>query len=197
MPKTAEVFVDSYYAGIVDDFDGTFQSLDLEPGQHEIVVWAPGHRSIRQKLYLQPGRTHRIAESMQQLEPGEPGEPRPEPPEGAEERRPPFYGPDRGEQPVPRGRQPLPPDQAPPRPERPEVAPQNLGQLVMRIQPAGTTVLIDGEEWRGPEERRLVVRLTPGEHTVEVRKEGYQAFTTTVWITAGEPVTLNVSLLEK
>ncbi|MFB3853783.1 MAG: PEGA domain-containing protein [Vicinamibacterales bacterium] len=201
LPKTAEVFVDGYYAGVVDDFDGTFQSLDLEPGQHEIVVWAPGHRTIRQRVYLQPGRTLRIAEKMQALEPGDPGEPRPEPPPETGGRRAPFYGQDREEQPIPRGRRPMPPDQAPPRPERPDapaVSPENLGQLVMRIQPAGSTVLVDGEEWRGPEDqRRLIVRLTPGEHQVEVRKEGYQTFTTSVWITAREPVTLNVSLLEK
>jgi hypothetical protein len=33
-PKQAEVYVDGYYAGIVDDFDGTFQRLRIEPGEH-------------------------------------------------------------------------------------------------------------------------------------------------------------------
>src|SRR5688572_13030816 len=37
-PKDARVFVDGYYAGTVDDFDGTFQQLDLKPGRHEIAV---------------------------------------------------------------------------------------------------------------------------------------------------------------
>lgn len=30
-PKDAHVYVDGYYAGIVDDFDGTFQRLNVEP----------------------------------------------------------------------------------------------------------------------------------------------------------------------
>jgi len=37
-PKEAEVYVDGYYAGIVDDFDGTFQRLRVEPGEHEIEL---------------------------------------------------------------------------------------------------------------------------------------------------------------
>ena len=32
-PKEAEVFVDGYYAGIVDDFDGVFQRLRVTPGR--------------------------------------------------------------------------------------------------------------------------------------------------------------------
>ncbi len=30
--------MDGYYAGIVDDFDGTLQHLNLEPGAHKIEV---------------------------------------------------------------------------------------------------------------------------------------------------------------
>src|SRR6266542_229436 len=33
-PKEAAVYVDGYYAGIVDDFDGMLQSLPLSPGGH-------------------------------------------------------------------------------------------------------------------------------------------------------------------
>ena len=32
-PKEAEVYVDGYYAGIVDDFDGTFQRLQRDAGR--------------------------------------------------------------------------------------------------------------------------------------------------------------------
>ncbi len=41
-PREAEVYVDGYYAGRVDDFDGVFQSLKLEEGSHSIRVIAPG-----------------------------------------------------------------------------------------------------------------------------------------------------------
>src|SRR5262245_45560319 len=36
-PKDAEVYVDGYYAGIVDDFDGAFQRLHVLPGNHELT----------------------------------------------------------------------------------------------------------------------------------------------------------------
>ena len=33
-PSRAEVFVDGYYVGIVDEFDNPFQQLPLESGPH-------------------------------------------------------------------------------------------------------------------------------------------------------------------
>ena len=33
-PKEAAVYVDGYYAGVVDDYDGVFQRLHVTPGQH-------------------------------------------------------------------------------------------------------------------------------------------------------------------
>jgi hypothetical protein len=38
-PRNASVYVDGYYAGIVDDFDGIMQSLPLPPGGHEITLY--------------------------------------------------------------------------------------------------------------------------------------------------------------
>jgi hypothetical protein len=37
-PRDAEVFVDGYYVGLVDQFDGTFQKLDLDTGPHRVEV---------------------------------------------------------------------------------------------------------------------------------------------------------------
>ena len=51
-PRDAEVYVDGYYAGDVDDFDGTFQRLRVEPGEHEIEIYKDGFRPFRQKVYL-------------------------------------------------------------------------------------------------------------------------------------------------
>jgi hypothetical protein len=42
-PRDAEVFVDGYFAGHVDDFDGVFQKLNLESGPHRIEIRAPGY----------------------------------------------------------------------------------------------------------------------------------------------------------
>ena len=40
-PREASVYVDGFYAGIVDDFDGLFQRLPVTPGGHENRL-APG-----------------------------------------------------------------------------------------------------------------------------------------------------------
>jgi hypothetical protein len=41
-PKDAQVTVDGYFVGTVDDFDGVSQRLELEAGPHKIEIAAPG-----------------------------------------------------------------------------------------------------------------------------------------------------------
>jgi hypothetical protein len=55
--RGAQVYVDGYYAGIVDDFDGTFQRLSLEEGPHEIELRAPGLPPLTYDVNVQPGQT--------------------------------------------------------------------------------------------------------------------------------------------
>jgi hypothetical protein len=45
-PRDAEVYVDGYYAGLVDDFDGVFQKLELEAGPHRIEVRKAGFATM-------------------------------------------------------------------------------------------------------------------------------------------------------
>ena len=56
-PKDAEVLVDGYYAGIVDDFDGIFQSLKLDTGAYRIEVTKPGYETLVFDVRVQHGRT--------------------------------------------------------------------------------------------------------------------------------------------
>jgi len=56
-PRDAQVFVDGYYAGIVDDFDGPFQHLSLESGGHQIEIRGPGLPPLTFDVNVQPGRT--------------------------------------------------------------------------------------------------------------------------------------------
>lgn len=56
-PRHAEVYVDGYYAGVVDDFDGVFQRLTLESGPHEIEIVALGFESQVFDVYVDPART--------------------------------------------------------------------------------------------------------------------------------------------
>ena len=45
-PNTAEVYVDGFYVGVVDDFDGMFQKLHIESGAHRIEVRAEGYEPL-------------------------------------------------------------------------------------------------------------------------------------------------------
>ena len=45
-PRDAEVYVDGYFVGIVDDFDGIFQRLHLDSGPHRIEVRAQGYEPL-------------------------------------------------------------------------------------------------------------------------------------------------------
>ena len=63
-PRDAQVFVDGYYAGIVDDFDGTFQSLRLEAGGHKIEIHMPGFEDLEVDVHVQAGRTLTLSEDL-------------------------------------------------------------------------------------------------------------------------------------
>ena len=57
-PHDARVYVDGYYAGVVDDYDGVFQHLNLEPGAHRIEIEIdPGVEPIAFDVHIQPGQT--------------------------------------------------------------------------------------------------------------------------------------------
>lgn len=56
-PRDAAVYVDGYYAGIVDDFDGIFQRLTLEVGPHQIEVEARGLEPQVFDVYVDPDHT--------------------------------------------------------------------------------------------------------------------------------------------
>jgi hypothetical protein len=57
--KDASVYVDGYFAGVVDDFDGVFNSLDLPVGPHRIEIRAPGYETLTFDVYVQPNHTIR------------------------------------------------------------------------------------------------------------------------------------------
>ena len=53
-PKSAEVYVDGNYAGVVSDFDGRFHHLELTAGGHQVELRAPGYQTRELDIYVQP-----------------------------------------------------------------------------------------------------------------------------------------------
>ena len=56
-PPDAAVYVDGYYVGIADDFDGAFQHMNLEAGPHRIEIRPQGEQPIAFDVNVQPGQT--------------------------------------------------------------------------------------------------------------------------------------------
>ena len=188
-PREAEVFVDGYFAGMVDNFDGTFQRLRIAPGDHEIQLFMPGHRSFSQKVYLQPGGSFNVRHAMEPLAAGEPEPARPVAPPRSSSVRPEPYG--RPDRPNSRG-----PQRPSPRASEPaDNAQSGFGSITLRVQPGDATIMIDGERWEGAQDQeQLEVQLGAGTHTVEIRKDGYRTYVTDVRVRGGETTPLNVSL---
>ena len=193
-PKDAAVYVDGYFAGKVEDYDGTFERLHVEPGQHEIIVYLEGYRSLREKVYLSPNSTRKIEGSLEKLLPGDPAESIPQP-----SVQPDRQDPGAGRPPIV-GRQGTrrPPPQTGGRPGQTPTAPSasRFGTISLQVQPANATVFVYGEKWAGPanNDERLIIQVPEGRHRVEVERDGYERFVTEIDVRASDTAPLNVSL---
>jgi hypothetical protein len=183
-PSIAAVYVDGFYAGVVDDFDNLFQRLPLPPGGHEIALFLEGYRTVSRRLYLAPGSTLTLREIMEPLPVGTRSElpflavPVPRPPTGtfAPPVTPP-YG------------QPRPPSAQGARPHA-----GGYGSFALRVLPADSEVMIDGERWLTSDEGQFIIQVSAGSHRLEIAKPGYLPFSTEVQIREGEETPLNVNL---
>jgi hypothetical protein len=181
-PDEAAVYVDGFYAGLVDDFDGVFEGLPLSPGGHTITFYLDGYRTVRHNLYVRSESTFKLRDVLEKL-----------PPETASE--PPMLAPA-----VPA---PPPGSYRMPRTQPPLSVPLGItaqpvlgaGTLDLRVQPETAVVLIDGRRWMSSEGAHFVVQLPAGTHRIEVTEIGYQRFTTDVIVKDGETAALNVSLV--
>ena len=146
-PKDAKVYVDGYFAGIVDDSTGTFQRLRMSPGKHEVVLFQEGYHLLKQTMYLSPNNTYKIKGELTKLAPGDAPEQAPTPPPmappSAQARLlPDPFGepPQQGAPPPPQGQVP----QAPPNQRAIEMrgpsTDSRFGRLAIRVQPQGAEV---------------------------------------------------------
>lgn len=56
-PRDAQVLVDGYFVGTVDEFDGVFQRLNVDAGSHRIELRAPGFAPVQFEVMVTPGET--------------------------------------------------------------------------------------------------------------------------------------------
>lgn len=180
-PRDAAVYVDGFYAGIVDDFDGVFQSLPLPPGGHAIVLYREGYRTGQYNVYLRPGSRFTVRAALEPLPAGArsdlpPVMPAvPPPPDGS------YQGPR------------TPP--AVPLPPAPPAQAEGLGVLQLRVYPVAAQVAIDGAPWVSSEPGSYEIQVPAGRHRIEVTLTGYQQYVGEIDVRDGETSPLNVSLV--
>jgi hypothetical protein len=175
-PRNAKVYVDGYFVGVVDDYDGTFQRLHVPVGEHQLEIHLEGYRPFSQRVMFVRGSTMKVSHALEPLPAGETSPPPPKP--------------DATAQPAPYS----PPGQRPPGPSRPG-SESAYGSLLLRVQPSDALVLVDGQPWTAPPNEPLfVIELGEGMHRIEVQKEGFRSYANTIRVRRGETVRLNVNL---
>ena len=166
-PNETRVYVDGYYAGIADDFDGIFQRLNLAPGRHDISLRLDGYRTQNFKVYVPYDHTIKIHHTMVPGSPTDISEQvvgRPE--DVADARRGRYDADESGEE-----------DgfEANERDED-DLGPGNTrgerGSLRLIVRPVDASVYVDGA-FRGTGRLRTL-SLTPGRHRIEVVRPGYR-----------------------
>jgi len=171
-PVETQVYLNGYYAGEVDDFDGIFQRLYLPAGEHQIDLYLTGYRTFHQSLYLNPGEGREIVHQMVRLRPGEQSAPPRAPLATRDQTQTPWVA-------IP-GEQPASP----------------FGILTLGVEPTDAQILLDGEVWLMTEGRNeLIIHVPAGKHLLEVRKDGYQSFRTEIELAEGSRTRLNVQLV--
>lgn len=66
-PRHAQVFVDGYYAGQVDNFDGAFQAIKLEAGTYRIEITEPGYETLAFDVRITAGQKIRYQGELRRL----------------------------------------------------------------------------------------------------------------------------------
>jgi hypothetical protein len=67
-PRDASVYVDGYYAGVVDQFDGVFQRLHLDSGPHRIELRLDGYQPLDFDVRIEPDQTTTYTGDLRKIE---------------------------------------------------------------------------------------------------------------------------------
>jgi hypothetical protein len=181
-PNKTRVYVDGYYAGIADDFDGIFQRLHLSPGRHDISLRLEGYRTHNLKIYVPYDHTIKVHHDMMQGASGEStsdviGDPADER-YARRERERDLY------------------DEEADSDDEEDLGPGNMrgehGSLRLSVTPGDASVYVDGA-FRGTGRLRTL-RLPAGTHRVEVVRPGYRTVEREVEVRPGRTAELSIDL---
>jgi hypothetical protein len=66
-PREASVYVDGYFSGRVDDFDGVFQRLKIDAGPHRVEIRLDGYEPLTFDVRIDPDRTTTYSGELKRL----------------------------------------------------------------------------------------------------------------------------------
>ena len=179
-PERTRVYVDGYYAGIVDDFDGVLQRLNIPPGRHEITLRLEGYRTQNFRVYVPVDDTikihydmvHGAGEATSEEFAGRPGddyarvEDMGDRDRGRDDRR---YG----------------------RDDRRDDG--DSAGVRIQVSPRDASVYVDGE-FRGSGRDATSLRLRPGRHRIEIVRPGFRTLEREIDVQAGRSADLEFDL---
>jgi len=196
-PEKTRVYVDGYYAGVSDDFDGIFQRLHVSPGKHEIKLQLDGYQTQRFRVYVVPDETLKIHFDMVKGS-GEGSEAVMGDREAAEaytrdnwrDARDRYESNRRDSGSSARDGEYEDGDRSN---RAATLADRGPALLRLRVEPDDASVYVDGT-FQGTARQAQRLDLTPGRHRVEVVRPGYRTFERDVEIEADRPSDLDVTL---
>jgi hypothetical protein len=181
-PEKTRVYVDGYYAGVVDDFDGILQRLNVPPGRHDITLRLEGYRTQHFRVYVPVDDTIKIHFDMVRG--------------SGEATSDEFVGrpaddyariEDRGseDEDDDRWRDDGRADRG--------YDGRDSGTVRIQVRPGDASVYVDGE-FRGSGRQSASLRLSPGRHRIEVVRPGYRTLEREVEVRAGRTTDVDFDL---
>ena len=196
-PEKTRVYVDGYYAGVADDFDGILQRLNVPPGRHDITLKLEGYRTQHFKVYVPVDDTIKIhydmvrgsgeATSEQFAGPPDADYARVRDMSDEDRRRDDRYRDDRyrrDDDERYRG------DEDDRRDFR---GSGDTGSLRLSVSPRDASVYVDGE-FRGSGRDSSSLRLRPGRHRIEVVRPGFRTIEREIEVERGGNTTVEFEL---
>ena len=207
-PEEAEIWVDGERLGIADNFDGFPEYLWLPEGDHEVVIYHPGYRTIHREYSVYDGVLIEVDDRMDRGEATPPGElferATPRRDTRIERDRDRRVRVDRSRQEEPwRRRDPGATSPASPGDWRERGSgtaravpvDRGEGRVVLAVQPPDASLYLDGA-FLGLARDWTEFLVEPGRHRLDVVRPGYESAVEEIDVEAGGAVELAVELDE-